>query len=65
MLGIEYIVVRYIQGPQLYSPNEVAAALGNALGRHVAVEVIRQEKWEHVIAPLGSPRLPPSLMSEW
>ncbi|TWC17508.1 MULTISPECIES: NmrA family NAD(P)-binding protein [unclassified Pseudomonas] len=45
--------VRYVQGPRLYSPNDVAQAFSQALGRPVEVQVIPRNRWENAFLDLG------------
>lgn len=45
--------VRYVQGPRLYSPNDVAQAFSQALGRPVEVQVIPRDRWEQAFLDLG------------
>ncbi|ARO27256.1 NmrA family transcriptional regulator [Rhizobium sp. S9] len=42
-----------VEGPERYSPNDVAAAFAAALGRAVRVEVIPRETWEDAYRRLG------------
>lgn len=42
-----------IQGPEEYSPNDVAAALGETLSRNVKVKVIPRQEWENVFQSIG------------
>ncbi|WP_434714803.1 NmrA family NAD(P)-binding protein (plasmid) [Rhizobium sp. YTUHZ045] len=50
---IEQIGIYAVEGPERYSPNDVAAAFAAALGRAVRVEVIRREAWEDAYRNLG------------
>ncbi|MBX4926588.1 NmrA family NAD(P)-binding protein [Rhizobium binae] len=43
---IEQIAIYAVEGPERYSPNDVAAAFAAALGRTVRVDVIPREAWE-------------------
>ncbi|MET3758151.1 uncharacterized protein YbjT (DUF2867 family) [Rhizobium binae] len=43
---IEQIAIYAVEGPERYSPNDVAAAFAATLGRTVRVEVIPREAWE-------------------
>ncbi|ANK94575.1 MULTISPECIES: NmrA family NAD(P)-binding protein [Rhizobium] len=42
-----------VEGPERYSPNDVAAAFAAALGRTVRVDVIPREAWEDAYRRLG------------
>ncbi|WP_434702937.1 NmrA family NAD(P)-binding protein [Pseudomonas sp. Z1-12] len=50
---IDDVGVRHVQGPRLYSPNDVAQAFSQALGRPVAVQVIPRDQWESHFRSLG------------
>ena len=43
----------YIEGPQRYSPNDVAMSLANALGRPVSTQVIAPDKLEDAFQRFG------------
>jgi uncharacterized protein YbjT (DUF2867 family) len=43
----------YVEGPQRYSPGDVAAAFAHALGRPVKVVVTPPDKWEQAFRALG------------
>ena len=45
--------VRHVQGPRLYSPNDVAQAFSQVLGRPVEVQVIPRDQWESNFQSLG------------
>ena len=45
--------IHYVEGPARYSSNDVAAAFGKALGRHVATTVVPREEWEAAYRSLG------------
>lgn len=45
--------IRYIEGPQRYTPRDVAAAFAHALERPVEVEVIPRAEWEQAYRRLG------------
>ncbi|XVN15278.1 hypothetical protein QZH46_03385 [Pseudomonas corrugata] len=53
MSPVTDIGVRYVQGPRLYSPNDVAQAFSQALGRPVEVQVIPRNRWEDAFLDLG------------
>ncbi|MDK4735891.1 NmrA family NAD(P)-binding protein [Rhizobium sp. CNPSo 3490] len=50
---IEQIGIYSVEGPERYSPNDVAAAFAAALGRTVRVDVIPREAWEDAYRNLG------------
>ncbi|MDO3431889.1 NmrA family NAD(P)-binding protein [Rhizobium sp. CBN3] len=50
---IEQIGIYPVEGPERYSPNDVAAAFAAALGRTVRVDVIPREAWEDAYRRLG------------
>ncbi|MBY3025210.1 NmrA family NAD(P)-binding protein [Rhizobium leguminosarum] len=50
---IERIGIYPVEGPQRYSPNDVAAAFAATLGRAVRVDVIPRENWEDAYRGLG------------
>jgi uncharacterized protein YbjT (DUF2867 family) len=50
---IEQIGIYPVEGPERYSPNDVAAAFAAALGRTVQVDVIPREAWEDAYRRLG------------
>lgn len=43
----------HVEGPQRYSPDDVAAAFGNALGKSVQTRVIPESDWENSYRDLG------------
>jgi uncharacterized protein YbjT (DUF2867 family) len=43
----------YAEGPERYSPGDVAAALAGALGRAIEVEVVARERWEETFRSFG------------
>lgn len=43
----------YVEGPQRYSSNDVAAAFANALGRPVIAREIPQVQWQRYLSDLG------------
>jgi uncharacterized protein YbjT (DUF2867 family) len=45
--------LEYVEGPQRYSPADVAAAFSKALGRPVNLDVTPPEKWGEVFEHLG------------
>jgi hypothetical protein len=45
--------VRYVEGPERYSPQDVADAFGTALGSPVKVEVIPRGRWIATYRNLG------------
>ncbi|TAW62432.1 NmrA family NAD(P)-binding protein [Rhizobium ruizarguesonis] len=50
---IEQIGINPVEGPKRYSPNDVAAAFGAALGRIVRVDVVPRENWEDAYRSFG------------
>lgn len=50
---VEQIGTFPVEGPERYSPNDVAAAFAAALGRTVRVDVIPREAWEAAYCRLG------------
>lgn len=50
---VEQIGIYPVEGPKRYSPNDVAAAFADALGRAVRVDVIPRETWEDAYRSLG------------
>ncbi|WP_346950296.1 NmrA family NAD(P)-binding protein [Dyella sp.] len=45
--------IHYVEGPERYSPNDVAAAFAAAIGKPVAVKVIPRDQWEATYRKLG------------
>lgn len=45
--------VRYVEGPQRYTPQDVARAMSRTLGRGVVLEVVPRDRWEAVYKGLG------------
>jgi uncharacterized protein YbjT (DUF2867 family) len=45
--------INAIQGPEIYSANDVAAAFSKALGRNVTVQVIPKDKWKATYILMG------------
>ncbi|MFT0737175.1 NmrA family NAD(P)-binding protein [Ralstonia wenshanensis] len=50
---VEEVGVRYVEGPQRYTPQDVAQAMARTLGRGVAVEVAPRDRWETIYKGLG------------
>ncbi|WP_245422868.1 hypothetical protein [Rhizobium sp. S9] len=50
---IEQVGTYPVEGPQRYSPNDVAAAFAAALARPVRVDVIPRESWEDAFRSFG------------
>lgn len=50
---VEDIGIRYVEGPERYSPAEVAEAFSRALGRPVELSVIPRAKWKDAFLRLG------------
>ncbi len=51
--GVDDVDVRYIEGPKRYSPENVAEAFANALGRSVELAIIPRKKWKQSFLELG------------
>jgi uncharacterized protein YbjT (DUF2867 family) len=47
------IGVCYVEGPERYTPRQVADALGQVLGRDVELDVVPREDWESFFADIG------------
>ncbi|CAJ0862604.1 hypothetical protein R20233_00974 [Ralstonia sp. LMG 32965] len=45
--------VRYVEGPQRYTLQDVAQAMSRTLGRDVVLEVVPRDRWEAVYKGLG------------
>lgn len=45
--------IHHVEGPDRYSPDDVAQAFGTALGRTVTVDVIPPARWEQTYRSLG------------
>jgi uncharacterized protein YbjT (DUF2867 family) len=45
--------IHHVEGPERYTPADVAAAFTQALGKPVAVQVIARERWEEAFRSLG------------
>lgn len=50
---VDDVGVRYVEGPQRYTPQDVAQAMARTLGRGVAVEVAPRDRWETIYKGLG------------
>jgi len=50
---VEDTGIRYIEGPNRYSPAEVAEAFSRALGRSVALSAIPRGEWKNTFLQLG------------
>jgi uncharacterized protein YbjT (DUF2867 family) len=48
--------IHYVEGPQRYSPRNLADAIGRALGKRVEVTVVREENWEDAYRQAGFSR---------
>ncbi|MBO9563896.1 MAG: NmrA family NAD(P)-binding protein [Niastella sp.] len=56
------IGLHYVEGPQLYSPGDVAAAFGKALGKTIEVVPIPPDQWESAMQQAGfSPKAAASM----
>jgi len=57
VLGQEWKGTRYIEvaGPGQYSPNDIARALSNALGRRIEAVAVPREKWTEFFVSQGMP----------
>jgi len=57
VLRQEWTGIRYIEvtGPEQYSPNDIAGALGSALGRAVEAVAVPREKWTEFFVGQGMP----------
>lgn len=51
--SLDDVGVRYVEGPRLYSSNDVAQAFSKALGRPVRVKVTPREQWKQAFLALG------------
>lgn len=49
----EDVGVRYVEGPSLYSSQDVAQAFAQALGRPVQLEVTPRDQWQQAFKALG------------
>ena len=45
--------VRYVEGPQRYTPQDVAEAMAAVVGRPVQVEVVPRGDWQRTFEQLG------------
>jgi uncharacterized protein YbjT (DUF2867 family) len=45
--------LQYIEGPQLYTPRDVADAMAEALGMPIDVDVIARDQWEAAFIEMG------------
>jgi uncharacterized protein YbjT (DUF2867 family) len=43
---LDDVGVRYVEGPQRYTPQDVAQAMSRTLGRDVVLEVVPRDQWE-------------------
>ncbi|MEF9481874.1 NmrA family NAD(P)-binding protein [Ralstonia sp. 1B3] len=50
---LDDVGVRYVEGPQRYTPQDVAQAMSRTLGRGVTVDVVPRDRWEAVYKGLG------------
>jgi uncharacterized protein YbjT (DUF2867 family) len=48
--------IHYVEGPQRYSPRDVADALGRILNKPIDVSVIPEEDWERIYQQVGFSR---------
>jgi NAD(P)H dehydrogenase (quinone) len=57
VLRQEWTGTRYIEvaGPELYSPNDIARALSNALGRRIEAVAVPRERWTEFFVSQGMP----------
>ncbi|MET3649453.1 NmrA family NAD(P)-binding protein [Phyllobacterium ifriqiyense] len=51
--GVDDVDVRYIEGPKRYSPENLAEAFANALGRPVELAIIPRKDWKQSFLELG------------
>lgn len=51
--SLDDVGVRYVEGPRLYTSDDVARAFSQALGRPVAVEVTPRDRWKQAFLGLG------------
>ena len=45
--------VVYVEGPELYTPSDVAGAFAAALGRKIGLDVTERDRWEETFRSLG------------
>lgn len=45
--------VVYVEGPELYTPSDVAATFAAALGRKIGLDVTERDRWEEAFRSLG------------
>ena len=50
---LDDVGVRYVEGPQRYTPQDVARAMSRTLGRDVVLEVVPRDRWEAVYKGWG------------
>lgn len=50
---LDDVGVRYVEGPQRYTPQDVARAMSRTLGRDVVLEVLPRDRWEAVYKGWG------------
>ncbi|CAI9417625.1 hypothetical protein ANOBCDAF_04027 [Pleomorphomonas sp. T1.2MG-36] len=50
---LEDVGVVYVEGPELYTPSDVADAFADALGREIGLEVTERGRWEETFRSLG------------
>jgi uncharacterized protein YbjT (DUF2867 family) len=57
VLRQEWTGTRYIEvaGPEQYSPNDIARALSNALGRRIEAVAVPRERWTEFFVSQGMP----------
>ncbi|MDP1027076.1 NAD(P)H-binding protein [Sphingomonas sp. KR1UV-12] len=53
LASVSDTAVRYVEGPERYTPQDVADAFASALGRDVVVQVAPREQWETVYQDAG------------
>jgi uncharacterized protein YbjT (DUF2867 family) len=51
--SLDDVGVRYVEGPRLYTSDDVARAFSQALGRPVEVEVTPRDRWKQAFLGLG------------
>ncbi|WP_343549059.1 NmrA family NAD(P)-binding protein [Ralstonia sp.] len=50
---LDDVGVRYVEGPQRYTPQDVAQAMSRTLGRDVVLEVVPRDQWEAIYKGWG------------